>query len=217
MECQICNVRTKIQLTKHIEEYNIFLISETWLTANKSFKLRGFDVVRTDRVGRTGDRVLIAVHNNIKYRRIIDFYNCDGKIEVCAVIIYINDKEFKLVSCYRPPNGDLITVLEWKRFFSQFVGKVIFGGDFNAHHEILGSSRTCRVGCNIAEALENLELTILNDGSPTFYCAAYRSNAIIDLTIVHDSLALRMEWSVGEDAWGSDHFPITIESHIIPD
>lgn len=84
-------------------------------------------------------------------------------------------------------------------------------------NEIWGSSRTCQMGNNIAEALESLDLTILNDGSSTFHCAAHHSNTMIDLSIAHDSLALRLRWAVGEDSWGSDHLPITIESQLAPE
>ena len=66
------------ELTKHCEDFNIIMISETWLSPNKSFKVNGFDTVRKDRIGRTGGGVLIAVHNSIKYRRMQDIYDCDG-------------------------------------------------------------------------------------------------------------------------------------------
>lgn len=202
------------ELSMNFEGFNIILISETWLTAKKQFIIRGFDTVRKDRIDRMGGGVAILISNGVKYKRITDIYECDSKIEACAVQIYTNGESLTFVSCYRPPNDDNILASEWKRFFSQFDDKVLFGGDFNGHNAIWGSTYTNSVGNDISEALDDLDLTILNDGTSTFHCAAYHTNSVIDLSIVHDSIALSFHWSVGKDPWGSDHFPIIIESNI---
>ena len=50
-------------------------------------------------------------------------------------------------------------------------------------------------------------LTISNDGC---------SYSNIDLTFVSPTLALMCEWSVIDDRWGSDHFPIALEINVNP-
>lgn len=47
---------------------------------------------------------------------------------------------------------------------------------------------------------------------PTYSGDAYQNSSILDLTFVHNSLILRFSRYVGSDIWGSDHFPIFIES-----
>lgn len=58
---------------------------------------------------------------------------------------------------------------------------------------------------------------MLNDGSSTFHSATYHTNSVIDLTIVHDSAALQMNWQVNDDPWGSDPFPIILRYRAKPD
>ena len=62
------------ELIKHSEEYNIFLILETWLSPNKLFMIGGYDIVRKDLIDRMGEGVIILVNNKIKYRRIADIF-----------------------------------------------------------------------------------------------------------------------------------------------
>lgn len=205
------------EISKYCDLFNVFLISETWLTPNKSFWLKGFDTVRRDRVDRRGGGVMILVYNKLKYKTIPMIFECGGKIEACAIEVFVENEPVVLVSCYRPPGADHISVQEWIQFFPQFSGKVIFGGDFNAHNEVWGSSSTCRVGGEVREALDELDLSLLNDGTPTFHSVAYHSNTVIDLSVAHDSLAMRLSWRVSDDPWGSDHLPIIMRLQAIPD
>lgn len=64
------------ELSKNFEGSNIILISETWLTAKKQFIIRGFDTVRKDRIDRMGGGVAILISNGVKYKRIMDIYEC---------------------------------------------------------------------------------------------------------------------------------------------
>lgn len=116
-----------------------------------------------------------------------------------------------VVSCYRPPSGPNITAHEWSTFFSQFSGRFLVVGDFNAHHSLWGDSRDCSVGKNIVDGIESLDVGILNEGQLTFHSGAYDSQSAIDITFVNDSSTLSYSWTVGESSWGSDHFPIVIE------
>lgn len=58
------------ELAKHCGDFNIIMISETWLSADKTFKLRGFDTVRRDRENQSGGGVLLLICEGIKYKRI---------------------------------------------------------------------------------------------------------------------------------------------------
>ncbi|KYM94053.1 RNA-directed DNA polymerase from mobile element jockey [Cyphomyrmex costatus] len=145
------------ELSKYSADFNIILISETWLSPDISFKLRGFDTVREDRLGRGGG-VLIAIRNDIKYRRIQVLERCGGLVEACAVEVSVRGEPLTVVSCYRPPNAGHIAVGEWDRFLSQFRGKVIFGGDFNSHNTVWGSASTCRIASDSLALILNWQV-----------------------------------------------------------
>lgn len=57
---------------------------------------------------------------------------------------------------------------------------------------------------------EMIRIVMLNNGSLTFHSASHNSNSVIDLTIIHSSMALDFNWEINEDPWESDYFPIRI-------
>lgn len=49
------SIKYKInELSKHCDGFDIIYISETWLTFDMTIRLRGYDVIREDRVGQKG-------------------------------------------------------------------------------------------------------------------------------------------------------------------
>jgi hypothetical protein len=101
----------------------------------------------------------------------------------------------------------------WKKFFSQFKGKFLIGGDFNGHHYSWGNSKNCTTGNNLYHCTTELEtnITLLNDGSGTRISDAIGSSAALDLTFVDSRSALLYTWKVVTDPWKSDHYPIFVE------
>lgn len=96
------------------------------------------------------------------------------------------------------------------RFLSQFGEKFLVAGDFNTHHPLWGDRISCDEGRKLFNALEKTEVGILNQGQSTYFSRQYGSNSAIYLAFVDiPSLAL-YDWSVEQDSWGSDHFPIYI-------
>jgi demethoxyubiquinone hydroxylase (CLK1/Coq7/Cat5 family) len=59
-------------------------------------------------------------------------YDGDGKIEVCANELYAGQDKILSVSCYKQPHIK-IKLRVRKKFFTQFEGKFLIGGDFNGH------------------------------------------------------------------------------------
>ena len=84
-------------------------------------------------------------------------------------------------------------------------------GDFNAHNPLWGSDNVTDIGKIVEDALSNLNLCILNDGSNTYLHPGNGSYSFIDLTIIDPSLLLDLHWSVHDDLCGSDHFPVIVE------
>ena len=63
-------------------------------------------------------------------------------------------------------------------------------GDFNAHNPLWGSDNVTDKGKIVENALSNLNLCILNDGSNTYLHPGNGSYSFIDLTIIDPSLLL---------------------------
>lgn len=139
---------------------------------------------------------MILVNQKIKYRAVDVQDDCNGKIEACAVEIFSKGESIFLVSCYRPPNIGNVSSREWFSFINQFGNRVLFGGDFNVHNELWGSTHTCSSGAQLWEGLFDSDFVLLNNGSPTFHSASHRSNSVIVLSFTHCSMALDFDWKV---------------------
>lgn len=83
--------------------YKAFVISETWLTEQNTFLLKGFDTVRQDQINGRGGGVAILISHLLTYREIRPVQDCSGKLEVYAVEIFLAGGSLILVACYRPP------------------------------------------------------------------------------------------------------------------
>lgn len=197
------------ELQHRANNFEIILLSETWLSPEDNTYIRGFDVVRSDRLTHNGGGVAIFISHKLKYKKVTRIFNCNNNIETCAIEIFTQDKKLTIASYYRPPNNHIRRTM-WVRFLSQFDGKFVIGGDLNIHHPLWGDRQSCREGTKVFDALEELDVGILNDNSPTFCSRQYNTLSAIDLSIVDDASILSYSWSVSEDSWGSDHFPITI-------
>lgn len=62
------SIKTRIPEICYHSNFDIFLISETWLTMVDQIYVKGFDVVKRDRFGRPGGGVLILVRSSLKYQ-----------------------------------------------------------------------------------------------------------------------------------------------------
>jgi hypothetical protein len=99
------------------------------------------------------------------------------------------------------------------KFFAQFVGKFLIGGDFTGHHHPCGNSKNGTTRNNLFNCINEMETNImlLNNGSQTYISDATGSKVAFDLIFVAPRSALLYIWKFGTDPWNSDHFPISVE------
>lgn len=90
--------------------------------------------------------------------------------------------------CYHPGNqleaDELLTLCATTSIF--------IGGDFNTHHQVLGSTSNNSTGHHLAESMQSVpEATLLNTGEPT-----YIAGGILDLSFTSPHLSLMGERSL---------------------
>lgn len=155
--------------------------------------LKGFDTVRRERDDRSGVAVLV----NRSSTHLFHF-------------VTIVEDEWKLMQWGFTTTGcrwSPVTVRlgeseisgdDWRQFFSQFGHtRAIFGSDFNAHNINWSTPFTCQVGATLWTALLDSDFSLLGDNTSTFRGDAFRRESLIDMTIVHDSLAFRLSRRIG--------------------
>ncbi|GLV33529.1 hypothetical protein CBL_20258, partial [Carabus blaptoides fortunei] len=116
------------------------------------------------------------------------------------------------VSAYLPPvknqDFDFIAELETLKDTIRELrqkGEVILGMDANSKSPVWGSPTEDNRGISLAEALEDMEMTVINQGdTPTF--DGPRGTSFIDITAVTAALYPRIQdWDIPEEESASDH------------
>ena len=173
---------------------------------------RSFPYVGERAQGGTG----IITHKSINYRVV----QLNSILQACAVQIFTN-KWVTLCSLYLEPllenrlqdpfgHPRHLELLDLQNLIDQLPQPFILMGDFNAHHTLWGETYCDRWGLIVEELIDNNDIILMNDGSPTRYDSFHNRNSAIDLTLCSSSLRLDYHWAVDEDLYGSDHWPIHI-------
>jgi len=194
------SIRHKIlELSSYSNGVDIFLISETWMEPQDNIRLKGFDVIRNDRIGRRGGGVLIFVCQGFKYSIMGNINDGHGSLEVCGIKVFTDQGTISIISLYRPPDLPNLSSQQWLNFFSQFQGDFLVGGNFNLPNNCI---------VPLLEGIEELDICLLNDNSPTYFEMERNYSSSLDLSFAKSSLCHKIDWSVGDDLWASDHMPI---------
>ena len=211
------SIRNKFDFSVLANDFDIILLVETWLCEEDLFRLKGFSVVRFDRLDRGGGGLAICIRNGVSYTETtLNFSN--KTLETGSIVINSEMGDILITVCYRcPDNNNNITTLEWNHFqkavTSHDASHFFVGGDFNAHHSLWGSRRNCSNGNVIVDNLDFENIILLNDHSPTYMktSASEISFSNIDLSFSSTAIAMLSNWYVSDDKRGSDHFPIVLE------
>ena len=137
--------------------------------------------------------------SSIPHRAVARPLDCGEGVEAHAVELRLQGTSLLVYNVYSSGRSDLdVTEL----FSVADVGRVIVGGDFNAHHEMLNSiTTTNNAGRHLASLLEEYdEVKLLNTGEPTHL----QGNAL-DLIFASAALAEGAQWQV-HPTLTSDHF-----------
>lgn len=119
-----------------------------------------------------------------------------------------------IVSLYLP-SGHTTPEEELNNLFKELESPNLIIGDFNGHHVSWGNSKDNNRGRAIARLVEEHNAIVLNDGRPTWIRHNPKQQSAIDLSVCSWGLAASLRWDISSDTWGSDHFPITINTNTV--
>ena len=140
-------LKTKIgylELLAQVENTQIICVSETWLKdgmEDAEIKIKGYNIIRTDRLDRGGGGLAFYVHQNITPIVHLSFSN-----SICeALVIRIPEHKTVYFAVYRPPNFKDSDVLAFQEVLERVntslnelahltpgcSGNIIGFGDFN--------------------------------------------------------------------------------------
>lgn len=200
------SIRPKVsELHYLINKYKptVCAFSETWLKPDSNFLLSGFACFRDDRSdGRAG--CALYIKDYIPYVKInipphsTDFHVVAVRaLNICFISVYIPHPNFNIIS-------------QLNSMLSSFTGPFIVMGDFNCRHPLWGSNSSDAASSLLLNLLDDINLCVLNDGSPTRRVSPFDNVSVPDLSFASTSLVNSLSWSVLTNSHGSDHFPIII-------
>ena len=181
---------------------NILCIQETHQSSADPIQISDYNVESNYRQDRKGGGTAIYIHKDLNYRSL----TTPDNMEVTGIELLdsIHHTSFFIYSLYLPPN----VVINLDDLNKLTVNKnTIILGDCNAKNPLWGSNLNDARGRKIIDFLDNNHLVCLNDGSGT-RLNNNGSVSHIDLAICGSNLATSFSFSVAEDSWGSDHFPL---------
>ncbi|KAK7098617.1 hypothetical protein V1264_002872 [Littorina saxatilis] len=159
----ILNKKTELEHILHEKNINICCIQETHLTPQKSFKVRGYQCLRSDRTDRSKRGILTLIRNNIN-ACLIETHMEDSEYQV--IRIQTKTAEFHLVNFYCPKDRHLaLDTIPAK------ASNFIVVGDFNSHSQSWGYDHLDWRGEEVENWQDDKGLILLNSpfDCPTFY------------------------------------------------
>lgn len=132
-------------------------------------------------------------------------------LQVAAVKVTLH-QQISICSVYIPPDEEM-NGTELQEITNQLSIYFILIVDFNCHSTPSGDCKnTNQKGKNMESFIENNNLCIFNDKSPTFICPFSGNQSAIDLSLCDSSMFLDFSWKVLPDTYGSDHYPICLQN-----
>ena len=160
--------------------------------------------MRKERTERRGGGLIAAVHQSLNYT---ELQPIDSPVEHQIVEIFTPQSSFCIVNVYDTTTS--LDVQFYRRVLS--MRRTIVVGDFNAHHPLWGSAKACNKGKYLARIIEDLNATVHNDGSHTFFHP--RGTSCLDLSITTPDISHLFQWENSWNFMSSDHAIISLSAN----
>ena len=198
--------REEVLLLTRLYHPCVLALQETLQSDCSKMSLSGYTVLHKSS-GRdsTSGGVALFINQNVLCSSI------DLHTDLQAVAARISfGKTVTACNIYFPPSVP-VRGADLYHLFEQLPRPFIVVGDFNGHNPLWGSDHCDSRGRLFKEVFTDLNLCILNDGSPTDCHPASGTKSMLDLSVADPSLFLDLTWTVVDDLHGSDHFPVLVQ------
>ena len=184
---------------------SVIALQETFLQTSIPSSFTGFNIIRKDvDSDHPSGGVALMIHHSVMFSEL----TLDTPLQAVAARVSLH-KTITICSLYLPPTTPIVKE-DLMHLFQQLPSPFFILGDFNGHSPLWGSDQYNIRGRIIESVLDELDLCVLNSGTPTYLHPASASATCIDLTVCDPSIMLDFEWHVHDDQCGSDHFPVVV-------
>ena len=184
---------------------DVICVQESFLKPSKRYAISGYTSLRRDRPTQGGGLVTFVIQGLGYTELSLDNINT-GRLEKQGITVLTDKSPIHIINIYNPPQYSYTDTLQ--RIHSKLPHESVYVGDFNAHHELLGSRQSNVTGRDLVEFIEDNNLCFLSDGTGTRIDPVTGNFTSLDNTITTHRLAGLADWLVVEDPCGSDHLPV---------
>ena len=192
-----------------LKEPVLLCLQETYLKASAKCSLKGYaenSTYSTARDGRPIGGTSVFIRRDIPHT----FIPLSSPLQAVAARVHLH-RPVTVCSIYLPPSSNYNSD-DLEQLWSQLPSPALLLGDFNAHSELWGCQQTLPDARNVETFIQSMDISLLNDGSPTYLHPGNGCLTSIDLSFCSPCLFMDFEWKVAADQCGSDHYPIYISS-----
>ena len=191
---------------------DIVLIQETKLRAlDNNPNIKGYSTVRKDRgIGRGGG-LITFIKEDLPFTIINTPAVENSLLEILSIELRTKSFNKMLISnVYCPPARGASIGNEFNMSELPSDLNSLTGGDLNAHTNTWDEWQSeDPLGTNLEEWLLAKDFCVANDGSATRKNPGTGGSSAPDVTLVHNNILDRVEWST-IDSLGSDHLPVLV-------
>ena len=170
--------------------------------------MKGFSIYNHTSVSAVDGRPIGGSSIIIKKGIPHEILSLNTSLQAVAVLVTLH-RTITICSIHIPPRSG-VKLEEIDNLVSQLPSPYLLMGDFNAHGTLWGNPTNNTLGDTIENLIENNDLCLLNDNSPTYLHPETGTFSALDLSLCSPGLFMDLDWTVHNDQCGSDHFPIFI-------
>lgn len=216
LQYNIQSLQSKKSLLQNLlieKNIDVCLLNETWFKANSIIPhFPSYNIIYKNSIN-THNGVAILVSHRLKYKVVNTHFS--ESIQNLCITIETQFGAMAILCVYCPPSIRFDSA-KLKDLINDIPKPCIVMGDFNAHNIAFGCHSDNNRGRCLFNIIDELDLCILNDGSPTTVPYPNRQASAIDLALVSSSIAHLCNWYVHDDPMGSYHLPTLLEINIQP-
>lgn len=137
--------KVELSIINIIKNYDIILLTETWLKVNEPFHINNYNIVRKDWANHNSSGLTIAIKTNLTYEILEDIFELKDQIDTLA--IRVNTDLDPIVSDYVSPHTKIRKGI-WESLLSISIQNKFFmiAKGFNIHHTTWGSYKNTTQG-----------------------------------------------------------------------
>ena len=186
----------------------VICVQETMLKTGKTFNIKHYITIRNDNINNIASNgIAVFIRNDIKHK----LHNTANNLQIIKIEINFQNEVIDIINVYNPTRT-LTNIAQLHHLINRN-NKTIVCGDFNAHNAMWYSQYNDNVGTQLEQLIDDCNLYMLNDATPTRY-GTNGNASVIDLVFVSQQINTRAHLTVLPYNCGSDHriLHITVNS-----